>query len=107
MQIMVLDFNIVFNLYGIMKLTPSLCVLVGVLSVTCYCLKLFGRSYTIEGLALNGRNYEMYSDMLAKIWFIPPLRSDFFSDKVLSLRGDIKSLVEDGYLEYSFGSDSV
>ena len=67
MQIMVLDFNIVFNLYGIMKLTPSLCVLVGVLSVTCYCVKLFGRSYTIEGLALNGRNYEMYSDMLAKI----------------------------------------
>ena len=107
MQIIVLDFNIVFNLHGIMKLTPSLCVLVGVLRLTFYCLNLFGGSYSIESLRLNEGNYEACSDILAKMWFMPPLRSDFFSDKVLGLSGDIKSLVEDGYLEYSFGSDSV
>lgn len=44
---------------------------------------------------------------MAKMWFIPPLRSDLFSGRVLNLRGDVKGLIEDGYLEYSLGRDSV
>ena len=41
------------------------------------------------------------------MWFIPPLRRDFFSNEVLSLRGEVKEFIEDGYLEYSFGGDGV
>lgn len=38
---------------------------------------------------------------------MPILRSDLFSTEVLNLRSDMKSLVEDGYIEYSFGGDNT
>ena len=38
---------------------------------------------------------------------MPPLRSDLFSGRVLGAAGDVKGLIEDGYLEHSLGSESV
>ncbi len=56
---------------------------------------------------VNIINFELLSDMFGKIWFIPSLRRDFFSGEVLGMRGDVKGLVEDGYLEFSFGGEGV
>jgi hypothetical protein len=46
-------------------------------------------------------------DGLLKIWFLPILRRDFFRSEVLNLSGDMKELVEDGYLEHRFGREGV
>ena len=103
----VLDFNMVFRLFGVTKVIPFLCVIVGSVTMVCYYFNSFGINFKIIGIRLKDRSYEVYSDIASKIWFIPPLSSDLFSNEVLTLRGDMKSLVEDGYLEYSFGRDSV
>lgn len=42
---------------------------------------------------------------MAKIWFIPVLRSDLYSREVLELRLKLKRVVEDGYMERSFGGE--
>lgn len=107
MQTTVLDFNTVFRLYGNMKMIPFLCFITGVVTVIFYRLSLLGISYNVVNAHFNSKGLELYYDIAAKIWFIPPLRRDIFSTQVLSLSGDIKSVVEDGYLEYSFGRDSV
>nr|QID02651.1 NADH dehydrogenase subunit 5 [Scrobicularia plana] len=107
MQTTVLDFNTVFSLYGNMKMIPFLCFITGVVTVIFYSLSLLGMSYNVVNAHFNSKGLELYYDMAAKMWFMPPLSSDMFSTQVLSLSGDMKSVVEDGYLEYSFGSDSV
>nr|AQZ26103.1 NADH dehydrogenase subunit 5 [Semelidae sp. STW-2017] len=105
MQLYILDFSNIFSLYNILKLVPFLCVVCGVSFLSCFYFIMSSQNYK-RIFNLNSFWSEMLNDMMSKMWFMPPLSSDMFSSQVMSLSGDIKSLVEDGYMEYTFGGDS-
>nr|YP_006576414.1 NADH dehydrogenase subunit 5 [Semele scabra]AEV94308.1 NADH dehydrogenase subunit 5 [Semele scabra] len=103
MQYLVLEFNASFVLVGYVKMVPIVCVCLGIMGVLVY--KVTGVLNTYTGLNLGSG--EVFVDMLAKMWYMPQLSSDLFSGFVLEMSGNVKGVVEDGYLEYSFGSELV
>jgi len=104
-QSVVLDFNVVFEVIGVLKLVPSLCVAVGALGLATY-LFLLKLSLNQTKLIISPR-CSVIKDRMAKMWFLPMLRRDSFRGLVLDVRRDVKEIIEDGYLEYSLGRDGV
>nr|AJC10832.1 NADH deshydrogenase subunit 5 [Macoma balthica]AJC10845.1 NADH deshydrogenase subunit 5 [Macoma balthica] len=107
MQCVVISFNEFFTLFSVLKLIPILCVSFGIFSLGLYSYKQVWGQYQYFKYQSGGGLGEMLLGFLSKMWFMPPLSSDVFSDKVLSSSGEVKEMIEDGYLEYSFGGDGV
>lgn len=102
LQGLVLDFNEVFSVFGVVKLIPRLCLTGGIFFLFVYLG--YGKANSYRR---STRGSDLMGDFLAKIWFIPPLSRDIFSGLVLDLRGKVKSEIEDGHLEHSFGGEGV
>lgn len=106
-QCVVISFNEFFTLFRVLKLIPILCVSFGIFSLGLYRYKQVWGQYQYFKYQSGGGLGEILLGFLSKMWFIPPLRRDVFSDKVLRSSGEVKEIIEDGYLEYSFGGDGV
>lgn len=101
-QNLVLDLNFNFNIYRSLKIVPIFCVIFGIILLIIISLKIGIYSYFSFGGNLS---WEGLSTIMAKIWFIPVLRSDLYSREALELRLKLKRVVEDGYMERSFGGE--
>jgi len=107
MQSMILDFNINFEVCGLLKIIPISCVVGGIGGLLSYVLFLKKSLYSGRPILVLIRGYDIVKSRAAKMWFIPMLSRDSHTSNVLNLRKDVKGLVEDGYLEHSLGSDGV
>nr|YP_006576438.1 NADH dehydrogenase subunit 5 [Solecurtus divaricatus]AEV94332.1 NADH dehydrogenase subunit 5 [Solecurtus divaricatus] len=106
MQSSFLDFNVMFYLQGIGKVVPIMCVLLGVSLMMMFVLVRFNSKFVGEG-STKLSLMSVFSDMAAKMWFLPLLSSDAFSSEVLGLSRDVKDLIEDGYMEHYLGSEAA
>lgn len=100
MQSIILDFNTSFEVYGIFKVIPGLCVVGGIAGLVRYIS-------IIKSFTFGSRGRGLIIDSLSKMWFMPMLRRDLFRPSSLNTRIKVKEIIEDGYLEYRFGSDGV
>ena len=107
MQSFVLEFNCFFSLFEIIKVVPLLCVCFGLFFFSIRVIWKLLNNFCVLNFNNKVRDYEFLNDILGKMWFMPLLSRDFFSGEVLDIRGDTKGLIEDGYLEFSFGGEGV
>nr|YP_006576378.1 NADH dehydrogenase subunit 5 [Iridona iridescens]AEV94272.1 NADH dehydrogenase subunit 5 [Iridona iridescens] len=107
LQSIVLDFNTSFEVCGMMKLIPISCVVLGVMGLMLYISILKVGIFNLKVKEYNTNSLTVIEDSLAKMWFLPSVSSDLFSGGVLYWSSSVKEMIEDGYLEYSVGSDGI
>lgn len=105
-QCLVLNFNISFCLQGVVKVVPIMCVIRGLLGFTLFMVFNNQSQFNVNHLdnkeEVNSREF-----IISKIWFLPFLRRDLYSYKVLEGGGLIKRRVEDGYIESFIGGEGI
>nr|YP_010447207.1 NADH dehydrogenase subunit 5 [Donax dysoni]UTM92215.1 NADH dehydrogenase subunit 5 [Donax dysoni] len=108
MQSMILSFNSIFILQGVVKLLPIMCVMVGLVLLVLMVFTTNALVYMdLSYLSNKGLSYGLIEFMVGKMWFLPLLSSDLFSNEVLFNSDKVKEVVEDGYLESYLGGEGV
>jgi len=105
LQSRVLMFNTVFNLNENLKLIPIICVISG---CRVLIIILIWKNYNVFSIENKDKGFEeLIHNFLAKMWFLPALRSDIHRGVVLRRAGSVKDIIEDGHLEHTIGRESV
>nr|YP_006576402.1 NADH dehydrogenase subunit 5 [Nuttallia olivacea]AEV94296.1 NADH dehydrogenase subunit 5 [Nuttallia olivacea] len=109
MQSVILSFSDECSVDTQLKLMPFVCFMLGLLAMMYIITSSLEELFSVNKFSELSKDSstQAYYDSWATLWFLPYLSAGLYINSVMSSSASLKSDVEDGYMENSFGSEGI